>query len=92
MTVPSPEPVRGDRATSIPVLPGCWYRDPTHRPRLGWCPTSCHGPVTHAERVSNGDQHVYCETHAQWRRQTIRLPTLVRRLPSGEQPEEATRT
>ena len=71
-----------------PVPRGCWYRDPAHRPSLGWCPSDCHGPVSHAERLGNGDQHVYCEAHAHWRRQTIQLPTLVRRMPSGEQPEE----
>lgn len=92
ITVPRPVPVRGGGATSSPVLPGCWYRDPAHRPPLGWCPSACHGLVTHAERLGNGDQHVYCETHAPWRRRTIRLPTLVRRMLPGEQPEGATPT
>jgi hypothetical protein len=27
---------------------------------------------------------VDCDTHAHWRRQTIRLPTLVRRMPPTE--------
>jgi hypothetical protein len=85
-TVPSPVPTRADQ-TSRPALPDCWYRDPAHRPPLGWCPSTCHGPVTHAERLGNGDKHLYCDTHAHWRRQTIRLPTLVRRMPPGEQPE-----
>lgn len=87
VTVLRPVPTRGDRATPIELLPGCWYRDPAHRPRVGWCPSTCHGPVTHAERLGNGDEHAYCETHAQWRRRTIRLPTLVRRLQPGVQPD-----
>jgi hypothetical protein len=68
------------------VLVGCWYRDPVHRPAVGWCPTSCDGPVTHAERAADGDELVYCEAHAYGRRTTIRLP-LVRRMGVGEQPE-----
>jgi hypothetical protein len=40
--------------------------------------------VIFSERTSNGDQHVYCDTHAYWRRKTIRLP-LVRRMRPGEQ-------
>jgi len=86
ITVPTPAPARGDRATPPPVASNCWYRDRAHRPRLGWCPDACHGPATYAERLGNGDEHVYCETHAHWRRQTIRLPTLVWRMPSGGAP------
>ena len=63
----------------------CWYSDPAHQPRLGWCPRSCSGAVIYSERAGNGDQHVYCDTHAYWRRKTIRLP-LVRRRRPGEQP------
>jgi hypothetical protein len=73
----------GGRATP-PV--GCWYADPQHQPRMGWCPLSCDGPATHSERTGNGDQHAYCEAHAHWRRKTIRLP-LVRRLRLGEGPD-----
>ena len=64
----------------------CWYGDPEHRPTIGWCPPSCNGPPTHSERSGNGDQLVYCEAHAYWRRKTIGLP-LVRRLQTGKQPE-----
>jgi hypothetical protein len=55
---------------------------------MGWCPLSCHGPLTHSERAANGDQHVYCEAHAYWRRKTIRLP-LVRRMRPGERPDRS---
>jgi hypothetical protein len=75
-------------APSVTPPVGCWYGDPQHQPRLGWCPVSCHGPLTHSERTGNGDQHVYCEAHAHWRRKTIRLP-LVRRLRPGERPNPA---
>jgi len=87
---PAPErvgPVRDDGpAPSVTPPVGWWYGDPQHQPRIGWCPPSCHGPVTHSERAGNGDQHVYCEAHAHWRRKTIRLP-LLRRLRSGERPD-----
>jgi hypothetical protein len=63
----------------------CWYSDPGHQPALGWCPRSCRGAITHSERVGNGDQLVYCDAHAYWRRKTIRLP-LVLRLRRGQQP------
>ena len=63
----------------------CWYSDPAHQPTLGWCPRSCTGAVIYSERAGNGDQLVYCDTHAYWRRKTIRLP-LVRRMRPGEQP------
>lgn len=65
--------------------PACWYSEPAHQPALGWCPRSCAGAVIYAERAGNGDQHVYCDTHAHWRRETIRLP-LVRRMHPGEEP------
>jgi hypothetical protein len=68
---------------SVVRAAGCWYGDPAHRPAVGWCPSSCHGPVTHSERTGQGDQLVYCEAHAHWRRRTIRLP-LVRRMRPGE--------
>jgi hypothetical protein len=42
--------------------------------------------VIYSERTSNGDQHVYCDTHGYWRRKTIRLP-LVRRMRPGETTE-----
>jgi hypothetical protein len=63
----------------------CWYRDPAHRPTLGSCPSACQGPPTHAERVGGGEQHLYCDAHAAWRRAGIRLPTLVRTLSPAEQ-------
>lgn len=72
----------GPTASATPPV-GCWYGDPQHQPRMGWCPLLCNSPVTHSERAGNGDQHVYCEAHAHWRRKTIRLP-LVRRLRLGE--------
>jgi hypothetical protein len=53
---------------------------------LGWCPASCSGAVIYSERAGNGDQHLYCDTHAHWRRKTIRLFSLVRRMRTGEQP------
>jgi hypothetical protein len=40
--------------------------------------------VTYSERAGNGDQLLYCEAHASWRRRTARLP-LVRRMRPGEQ-------
>jgi hypothetical protein len=70
----------------MPTPPDCWYRDLAHHPRLGWCPRTCQGLVTFAERLGNGDQHLYCDTHAHWRHRTIRLPTLVRRMPPTEGP------
>lgn len=73
-------------ATPVATPAACWYRDVAHRPRLGSCPRACQGPPSHAERVGNGDQHVYCETHAAWRRRTIRLPTLVFQLAPGPDP------
>jgi hypothetical protein len=76
----------GGPAPSVTRPVGCWYGDPQHQPRMGWCPPSCNGPVTHSERAGNGDQHVYCEPHAYWRRKTIRLP-LVRRMQLRELPE-----
>jgi hypothetical protein len=76
----------GGPAPSVTRPVGCWYGDPQHQPRMGWCPPSCNGPVTHSERAGNGDQHVYCEAHAYWRRKTIRLP-LVRRMQLRELPE-----
>jgi hypothetical protein len=77
-------PVRGGGPGPSVTRPvGCWYGDPQHQPRMGWCPLSCNGPLTHSERAGNGDQHVYCEAHAYWRRKTIRLP-LVRRVRPGE--------
>ena len=62
----------------------CWYSDPERQPTLGWCPRACRGAVIYSERAGNGDQHVYCDAHAYWRRKTIRLP-LVRRLRPGQQ-------
>lgn len=59
---------------------GCWYADPAHRPAVSWCPPACTGAVTHSERAGDGELRQYCEVHAYWRRQTIRLP-LVRRIP-----------
>jgi hypothetical protein len=80
-------PVRGGGpASSVTPPVGCWYGDPQHQPRMGWCPLSCDGPATHSERAGNGDQHVYCEAHAHWRRKTIHLP-LVRRMRPGERPD-----
>jgi hypothetical protein len=68
------------------TAPGdCWYSGPEHRPAVGGCPPSCSGPVLYSERAGNGDQLLYCEAHAYWRRKTIRLP-LVRRMRPGEQP------
>jgi hypothetical protein len=85
--VPTPALDReGWAAASVSVLVGCWYRDPVHRPAVGWRPTSCNGPVTHAECAVDGDELVYCEAHAYGRGTTIRLP-LVRRMRVGEQPE-----
>lgn len=83
--VPVPAPQRTREPTPDGLLAGCWYADPLHRPSVGWCPALCSGPATHSERTGRGDQHVYCEAHANWRRRTIRLP-LVRRLAPGEQP------
>ena len=81
----TPVPVPDD--VPAPVAPReCWYRDRQHRPAIGWCPESCNGPVTHTERAADGEQLLYCEAHAYWRRKTIGLP-LVRRMRSGEQPE-----
>ncbi len=80
-------PVRDhEPAPSVTQPVVCWYGDPQHQPRMGWCPPSCNGPATHSERAGNGDQHAYCEAHAHWRRKTIRLP-LVRRLRLGERPD-----
>jgi hypothetical protein len=78
----------GGPASSVAPPVGCWYGDPQHQPRMGWCPLSCNSPVTYSERAGNGDQHVYCDAHAHWRRKTIRLP-LVRRLRLGERPNPA---
>jgi hypothetical protein len=61
----------------------CWYGYPEHQPGMGWCPPSCHGPVTHSERTGEGDKLVYCERHAYWRRKRSRLP-LIRRMRVGE--------
>jgi hypothetical protein len=44
--------------------------------------------VIYSERAGNGDQLVYCDTHAYWRRKTTRLP-LMRRMRPGEQPSPA---
>jgi hypothetical protein len=82
-----PHPSDGPTASATPPV-GCWYGDAQHQPRMGWCPPSCTGPATHSERAGNGDQHVYCEAHAHWRRKTIRLP-LVRRLRLGERPNRS---
>ena len=73
-----------ERPSPTPLL-RCRYRDPAQRPTIGWCPHSCTGPVTHSERAGNGDQLLYCEAHAYWRRKTIHLP-LVRRMPPDEHP------
>jgi hypothetical protein len=81
--VPTPRPVQ-DGLVAPPVA--CWYADRSHWPTVGWCPTSCNGAATHTERARNGDQLVYCEAHAYWRRKTTRL-RLVRRMRPGEQPE-----
>jgi hypothetical protein len=62
----------------------CWYLDPGHRPSIGWCPRRCNGPPTHSERAATGDQLLYCEAHAYWRRKTIRVAA-VRRLRPNEQ-------
>jgi hypothetical protein len=79
-------PDTDDRSPSPVTEPGaCWYRDPGHQPRLGWCPRSCTGAVIYSELAGNGEQHLYCDTHGDWRRRTIRLP-LVRRMRPGEQP------
>jgi hypothetical protein len=77
-----------DEHPSSTQPPGCWYRDPTHRPTIGWCPLSCNGPVTHSERTGNGDLLLYCEAHAYWRRKTIRLPLVIRLRP-GDHPIHA---
>ena len=61
----------------------CWYRDPKHRPAIGWCPASCNGTVTYSERTADGHKLLYCEAHAYWRRKTIGMPT-VRRIRPGE--------
>jgi hypothetical protein len=45
--------------------------------------------VLFSERAGNGDQLVYCEAHAYWRRKTIGLP-LVRRMSPDEQLAQAT--
>jgi hypothetical protein len=39
-------------------------------------PTVVQWSLTDSERAGNGDQDVYCEAHAYWRRKTIRLPLL----------------
>jgi hypothetical protein len=78
----------GWAAASVSVLVGCCYRDPVHRPAVGWRPTSCNGPVTHAERAVDGDELVYCEAHAYGRRTTIRLP-LVRGCELASSPNIA---
>ena len=78
----------GEAAPTAPATPvACQYLDPAHRPRLGWCPDTCHGPVGYAERLGDGRQHVYCDAHADWRRRSSRLPSLVRRLATDELPE-----
>jgi hypothetical protein len=61
----------------------CWYADRSHRPTIGWCPSTCNGRMTHSERAGNGDKLVYCEAHAYWRRKTIRLPLVRRMGPDG---------
>jgi hypothetical protein len=66
----------------------CWYRDPDHRPTIGWSPASCNGPVTHSERTGDGYKRLYCEAHAYWRRKTIGIP-IVRRIRPGEALEPA---
>jgi hypothetical protein len=68
----------------------CWYSVAEHRPAVGWCPTRCSGPATHAERLHDGVQRLYCETHADWRRRTARVP-LVRRMRRDEIPETPAR-
>lgn len=49
----------------------CWYADESHRPTIGRCPDACNGEPTHGERRANGEQLVYCEAHAFWRRQDV---------------------
>jgi hypothetical protein len=60
---------------------GSWSFLTNHQPALGWYPRSCRGPVTRSERTGNGDQLVYCDVHACWRRKTIRLPLVWRMRP-----------
>ena len=76
-------PRAGSATTPTTEAATCWYRDPAHRPPLGWCPATCHGLVAFAERVGGGEQHTYCEAHGDWRRRTTHLPTVVRRLPAA---------
>lgn len=85
VTVPLPEPdLEGPTPVASPR--GCWYSIPEHRPAIGWCPETCNGPPSHTERASDGEQLLYCEAHAYWRRRTVRL-RLVRRMRPDEVPE-----
>jgi hypothetical protein len=61
----------------------CWYRDPKHRPTIGWCPADCNGPNAYSERAGDGSKRLYCEAHAYWRRKTIGMP-IVRRMRVDE--------
>ena len=76
--IPSPTAVTRDRARGL-LVPR-----PTAPTQVGPRPRTCRGAVIYSERTGDGDQHVYCDTHAHWRRRTIRLP-LVRRMRHGEQ-------
>jgi hypothetical protein len=75
-------------APTLPTAPAptgaaraaCWYADPAHRPSLAWSPVDCQGVLAWAERTGDGSQHTYCDAHGAWRRETVRLPSLVRRV------------
>jgi hypothetical protein len=45
----------------------CWYAPADRRPPISRCPAACNGPSTHAERLGDGVQRLYCEAHAFWR-------------------------
>lgn len=45
----------------------CWYGAVDHRPTMGFCPGSCDGANTHAERQADGLLRRYCDAHAYWR-------------------------
>jgi hypothetical protein len=47
------------------VLVGCWYRDPVHRPAVGWCPgLAATGRLPTLNVPPTAISSFYCEAHA----------------------------
>jgi hypothetical protein len=63
----------------------CWYHETRRRPPIYWGPRDCTGPATHAERLADGAQRVYCDGHARWRGSDIPSAP-IREMRSGEAP------